>query len=416
MPRLSERDAIMMAAEHGLRQLHDVTPTGTLKLMRRVRNELGRKLFQKEPRRLIWLPFHGAVLGLATLLGLQARASGVHPLWLLPVSFLVGLSFAGLAFVAHEALHGALIGNRRLARLVGFVGFFPFCVSPRLWVAWHNRVHHGNTNVAGKDPDAYPTWDEYRNGAAARYSVLIGAPRSGKWRGILTFLIGFSVQSSQVLFFAKARGHLSAKDQRWAITQTLVAWCLWASFGYLVGPALFVMLFVIPLCVGNAVVMAHIVTNHSLNPLSTENDALSTSLTVTVPRWFNFYTLGFGYHVEHHLFPGASHKRGPEISRLLETWAPSRYQKMPLTSALALLFRTPRVYRDEVTLIEPSSGETWRTLGTRSRPESPGDTRGDWVAAEPGNPVATRPRAPAAPAIVPGFELRPSDSVPPPAA
>lgn len=83
------------------------------------------------------------MIALATLA--LASGWGGWPLWPL-LSLVIGTSFAGLTFLGHETLHGAVLRGRALPRLVGFIGFLPFVISPRLWVAWHNRVHHGNTN------------------------------------------------------------------------------------------------------------------------------------------------------------------------------------------------------------------------------------------------------------------------------
>jgi fatty acid desaturase len=123
--------------------------------------------------------------------------------------------------------------------------------------------------------------------------------------------------------------------------------------------------------VANAIVMAHIITNHSLSPLSHKNDALETSLTVSVPRWFEFYSLGFGYHVEHHLFPAMSNRHGPLVQRELRRRAPRRYQEMKLSRALRLMFKTPRVYGEKELLVDPETGETARTLGPPSAVAAP---------------------------------------------
>ena len=56
----------------------------------------------------------------------------------------------------------------------------------------------------------------------------------------------------------------------------------------------------------NGIVMGFILTNHSLSPHTEVNDPLINSLSVTGPRWFEWLTLGFGYHVELHLFPAIS--------------------------------------------------------------------------------------------------------------
>ena len=59
--------------------------------------------------RLLWLPVH--VVNIAVcIVGL---AQGWVPGWLAPaVSLLIDGSFAGLTFLAHEALHGAVVRGR----------------------------------------------------------------------------------------------------------------------------------------------------------------------------------------------------------------------------------------------------------------------------------------------------------------
>jgi fatty acid desaturase len=337
-----------------------------LPLERRVRSALPAQAFLPVPSRLWWLPVHAALFTGCVTFGVWLMQTGGHVAWLVLPALLSGLSFAGLAFVAHEALHGALCRSGPLRRVAGAVGFFPFLVAPRLWIAWHNRVHHGNTNVDGRDPDAYPGVAEYKSSLIARLAVDLAAPRLGKWRGLITLFLGFSIQSTQVLVMARARGLLNARHYRIALLQTLASASLWALFAWAVGPALFIALYVVPLLIANSIVMAHIATNHSLSPLTDQNDALASSLSVTVPPWFNFYTLGFGYHVEHHLFPSMSHKYGPLVKAQLQELAPDSYQSMPLTQALYITFTTPRVYQTQNTLVDLETGTEWRTLGPRA--------------------------------------------------
>ena len=92
------------------------------------------------------------------------------------------------------------------------------------------------------------------------------------------------------------------------------------------------------------------------------NDPLVNSLSVTLPRFVEWITLNFGYHVEHHVILTLSTRHGAAMREQLIAHFPGRYQTMPLTSALVQLYRTARVYKDDVTLIDPPSGETWPTL------------------------------------------------------
>ncbi len=335
----------------------------TKDLKRALRERLGKSAFQPVRSRLLWFAVHWLVV----MGGIVAAALLLQRGWswwsLLPISFVMGLSFGGLAFVAHETLHGAVTRNQRLRYWIGYLSFFPFCVSPRLWTAWHNRTHHAQTNRGPEDPDAYPRLADYEKNSGVRLSVLLGAPRSRKLRGFITLLGGFSIQSLMILRSAKARGYLRPAQYRLALLESVSAWSIWIGLGVLLGAPLLLVAFVVPLLVGNAIVMSYIVTNHALNPLGTHQDPLENSLTVTVPAWYQFYTLGFGYHVEHHLFPAMSSFYAPQVQEGLRALAPQRYQEMPLGRALGLVWSTPRVYRKDWELFEPETSAVYPTLG-----------------------------------------------------
>lgn len=309
--------------------------------------------------RLWWLPVH--LLVIAT--GITLLAAGWVPLALWwAVSLLIGLGFAGTTFLAHETLHGAVVRGRHWQRLIGGLGFLPFCVSPRLWVAWHNRVHHGHTQEVGTDPDAFPTLDEYRNNGKVRFMIdWVGASR-GAPAGFLALVIGFTLQSSQVLLSASRLGVLPRKQQRLAMLESALGWTFWLTLGWFIGWLPFLFAFVLPLLVANTVVMAFILTNHTLSPLTKVNDPLLNSLSVTLPRWAEWLTQGFGYHVEHHLYPWMSMRHAKAVRALIVARWPERYQAMPLWRALRNIYSTPRVYKDATTLVDPHTGREWHAL------------------------------------------------------
>jgi len=143
---------------------------------------------------------------------------------------------------------------------------------------------------------------------------------------------------------------------------------VWTAVGFLVGPLAFVFVYLLPLIVANTIVMTFIMTNHNLSPLSPVNDPLVNSLSVTLPRALEWLTLDFGFHVEHHLFPTMSTRNGRLVREALRQRFPERYQSLPLPVAIRQLHRTARVYRDDVTLIDPNTGETWPTLMPGPRP------------------------------------------------
>jgi len=343
--------------------LEEMSESTIASYVRVLRPHLKRGVFQPARSRLWWLPVHLAIVT-GCLGALQQRwlPGLAAPL----LSLVLGMGYAGLTFLGHETLHGAVVREPRLRYLVGWIAFLPFVVSPRLWTAWHNRVHHGNTQHAGKDPDAYPTLREYRQSRAIRLATRI-APGLGRLRGASTPLIGFSVQSIHMLCVAQARGYLSAKEHAYAIAETLLGMALWAALAVATGGSVFVFGFVLPLLVANAIVMGFILTNHSLSPLTDANDPLLNSLTVTTPRLVEWLTLGFGYHVEHHLFPAMSARHAPGVRALLRVHYPGKYQSMPFLRATAALHISARIYKDATTLVDPDSGREWPVL----RPTEP---------------------------------------------
>jgi fatty acid desaturase len=325
---------------------------------RQLRSALPVDAFHPVPSRLAWLALH-VTLAASAMVCIARGWGGVPAAALL--ALIIGHSFAGMAFVGHELLHGAVVRAPRLRQLVGWLCFLPFTLSPRLWVAWHNRVHHGHTGEVGVDPDAYPTLAQYHASRLLRVAdrFSLGGRR---WMGAVMLTIGFSVQSGQILWRFAARLGLSRREVALARAETLAGVAVWAALAVAVGAHAFVFAFVVPLAVGNAIVMAYILTNHSLSPLTDVNDPLCNSLSVTAPRLFERLHLDFGLHVEHHLFPAMSSRHARRVRELIVARWPGRYQSMPLGRALALLFATPRVYKEPTRLFDPRTGDEHPTL------------------------------------------------------
>ena len=329
--------------------------------VRELRPELPAEVFEPATSRLALVPWHLTIVAIATV----AITSGRVPWLALPLlSLVIGLSFATLTFVAHEAVHGGIVRGRTLRHVVGWIGFLPFTLSPRLWAAWHDRVHHANANTA-EDPDRYPALAEYEASHRVRLFTDAFSLCGRRWRGALSLVLGFSVQSAHQLVAARRLGYLKSTAFAFAIAETLAGMTVWAIIAAAVGFVAFLFVFVIPLLVANAIVMAFILTNHSLSPRVEINDPLVSGLSVTAPRWVEWITLQFGYHVEHHLFPAMSSRHARRVRGLLRERWPQRYQSMPIAKALRELYRSARVYKDAVTLVDPRTGREYATLRPR---------------------------------------------------
>jgi fatty acid desaturase len=329
---------------------------------KQLRDGLPADVFKPAPRRLAWLVLHLAVVT-AGIFVIGNHVAG----WVLtiPAALMIGHSFGVLALLGHETLHGSVVRKKLPRLLIGWLTFLPFTLSPRLWNAWHNRVHHGHTGEAGVDPDAFPTLAEYRatRGARVGNRLTMGLRR---WAGMFGLFLGFTVQSFVVLLgTARRRRYLSTRQYQAAVAETAIGIGLWAGLAIWIGFVPFIFAFLIPLVIGNAVVMSYILTNHGLSPLTAVNDPLLNSLSVTTPRIVDVLHLNFGYHVEHHLFPGMSLRHGPRVRAEVRKRWPERYQSMPLLRALAAMWRSARVYGSATTLLDPATGRRWPTLCPR---------------------------------------------------
>jgi fatty acid desaturase len=339
----------------------------TAEYVRELKPLLPPRAFLPAHSRLLWLPLHlaSSVLGICAI-GFEWLPAIVNPL----LSLWIGASFAGLVFLGHETLHGAVVRHKGLRHAIGCITFAPFLVSPRLWVAWHNGVHHGNANRAGLDPDAYPTLDAHRSDLAVRIATDWFSAGRRRLFGLLTLSVGLTVQGAQVLIFARKRGYLNPREHGLAVVETSLCVCLWLGLLLGFGPLAFVWACLVPWLVANAIVMVYIITNHSLSPHTAVNDPLANSLSVTVPRWVDVLTLRFGFHVEHHLFPWMSSRHAPFVRDLVRERWPEQYQSMPLHRALLAIHRTARVYANDSTLYDPATGETFPALGRQTADQS----------------------------------------------
>ncbi len=331
---------------------------------RELRPLLPPETFEPARSRVLWLPVNAAIIATLAWLMATGRVPGyVWPLF----SLVIGCCLANNVFLGHETLHGGVVRGRLAIRIVGWFGFLTFTVSPVLWTAWHNRVHHNNTGKEGVDPDMYPTMNEYRTQRASRIMADYFGVGRRRLMGFASLLFGYTGQSTQMLWTASRRGFLTPRQHRRAIFESALGWLFWGTVAYFVGFVPFIFVYLLPLVVANSIVMTFIMTNHNLSPLTPINDPLVNSLSVTLPRALEWVTLDFGYHTEHHLFPTASTRHGKVMRDVICSRYPERYQTMPLTTAMRQLYNTARVYSDNVTLHDPPSGKTWPTIVPRPR-------------------------------------------------
>ncbi len=326
------------------------TPPATEELRHRIRSELPEDTFERQPWRALWfVPL--TALGVGGIVMIITVRPAWY--WALLIGLVVGHCIATLGFLAHETLHGSLVSSARLQTFLGYVGFAPMLVSPTLWRTWHNQVHHGKTNRSNADPDGFGTLSRFEKAPSTRFVARL-APGSRRPMSYLFLTYWFMFHGQVVLWLQAPQMRSFARmDHRRARIDSVVALLVWVVVAVLAGPWLALFAVVVPLAVANVVVMGYIATNHFLRPLTRANDPLENSMSVTTPEVIDRLHFRFSHHVEHHLFPTMSAKQAPRVRRWLQANEAERYVSPPHWKAILFLYRTPRVYLDSTTLVDP---------------------------------------------------------------
>jgi fatty acid desaturase len=274
-----------------------------------------------------------------------------------------------MGIVGHEILHGSVVEPLWLRRCLGALCLAPLGIGSAFWTIWHN-IHHANTQHPAKDPD---TWGPIEGVPLDRTMGFLRRFIHAR-TPLFPFLLatGVTAHAAALLFYTQKQ--MTPHQRVATLTEFLVLWVFWLFLGFWLRWTNFFFFFVIPLLLANGIINSFVVTNHFLNPLDDTGDPLASSLTVTTHPWIERLILNFNYHTEHHLFPRMSPKYAPQVARLLkETW-PDRYHQLPHGQALLAVWRTPRVYRGRVQLINTRSQALYGTLGygLEADPVSPG--------------------------------------------
>lgn len=320
---------------------------------------LGPEVFKPNPARMIWY-FCCMMIGLGSF----AAVVTLNPAWPMKLAFgiMIGLCNGLLGFICHEIAHGSVLKSRKLQNFFDFFGMIPYLVSPTYWKFSHNRLHHANAQRLIEDPDAFPNLRIFRASKFMRFMFPF-TPGSGHKRSVLYFFFWFSFHNIVSQLYLRFRNRIfNGMDHKRVTIELSGQIVIVAGLAYIAGPANWFWLFAIPLAVQNYMLMSYISTNHNLSPLTSVNDPLVNSLSVTNFRIFEWFHLNFGYHVEHHLYPTVNPKHAKAIHYELVRQFPEVYKIMPKWKAMRALYRTARIYKNAHELIHPETMKTFPTI------------------------------------------------------
>lgn len=324
---------------------------------------LPKETFKREPTRLKYGVFFWVIICLCIYAILNFQLPWYFKL---PLSVLMGICLGGSTFLGHEILHGSIVKNKNVQTLLGFIGFTPFLISPTYWRYWHNTLHHGNTQLLYKDPDAFPTMMVYKRSRFMQF-VFPLSPGAQTLRSYFYFFYWFSFQAVLNQSYMRFGNKMWSKMDHTKVTiEFIVVLILASTYVYFVGSNDLVWLLLVPFLIQNYTVMSYISTNHNLSPYTKVNDPLVNSLNVSNHPIMEFLNLNFGYHIEHHLFPSMPGSKAKIVSAKLQELYPEKYRIMPKFEAIKLLYKTPRIYKNRDVLIHPISKKEFATLGRES--------------------------------------------------
>lgn len=320
---------------------------------------LGPEVFKPNLDRLVWF-FVCATAGLSAFFAIVI----LNPAWPIKIALgiFIGICNGIIGFATHELLHGSVTKSERLQSIFGFFGLMPYVISPTYWKYVHNRLHHGKTQQTIRDPDAFPTLRIYKNSKFVQ-AIFPFTPGSGRKRSYLYFFFWLSFHEFVAQIYLRFRnGIFDAMNHRRVTIELSSQILILGALLWIAGPSNWLYVMILPIAAQNYMLMSYISTNHNLSPLTSDNDPLVNSLTVTSHPVIEFFTLNFGYHVEHHLFPTVSAKHAKKIHKELVSKFPDTYKFMPKGEAMKKLYQTARIYKNSTTLIHPETLHTFDTI------------------------------------------------------
>ncbi|MEQ8278867.1 MAG: fatty acid desaturase [Deltaproteobacteria bacterium] len=270
------------------------------------------------------------------------------------LSIVIGLSIVSTGLCAHEASHGAIFRSALMRQLLVWVGFGPFLVTPGLWTAWHVRAHHRGTNQLKYDPDMLSGHDHFESMFAHRFRTNL-FPGSGTLASWVAPAFLFTLEGQYFLWVATGRAPLAGNvkmSRPWLMLTSALWIAAWATLAFVLGPLDALWVLVLPLMVGNTILMSYISTQHWIRPRVDADDPVATTLSVEVPRWVDAMHYQFSYHQEHHLFPSMSCKWAPLLREKVQQIDPNAVAALPWRTAMRAVFEAPVLYGDDRSLVD----------------------------------------------------------------
>ena len=256
-------------------------------------------------------PVRSAFFGAAILAGYAGAyalllTAPLLPLRLLAIAFLAFLCVQA-GFLAHEAGHGALTSNRRIASLVGQV--FNTLVTGMCYAYFQHihRAHHPHCNERTRDPDMQSEFlSMYAESAYAKRGLgRLITRRQGLLIWILIWLQGLSFKVDSLVFVAR-NVRTTRIDQLVLIAHAALWWAPVAVLGFADAWLNYsLMTLLIGGYTGSIFLVNHIGTRvvEPAEPMPHLLHEIAVTRNLGTSRFEDFVFGGLNNHIEHHVFP-----------------------------------------------------------------------------------------------------------------
>lgn len=276
------------------------------------------------------------------------------PAWWLaaPASLPLALILVAFFNLLHELMHYAIVKNRTVSWLHGFIAGFFTGLTPDSWKNEHD-AHHNHVGVAGLDPDACYDLKMWREQDGIRKAVSL-LPGNRAWYSLLVRPFWWMGVHGQLLFTR----YLSQKGVgkgRKALAVGVFTFDVLSQFTliYLLGARYFLWGFLVPVMVHNLLLTYFLLGTHLFSRRSDEKDPVLGSCSFEM-GWLTWAYLHSGRHTEHHVYPQTSHRKLGEVARWLKELFPDRYRVMTFGQSIRALESSGRVYVGDTLLWHPA--------------------------------------------------------------
>lgn len=281
------------------------------------------------------------------------------PLAALASPFLA-LILVALFMLLHELMHYAIIGSRPLTWIHGFIAGFYSGLTPDSWKHEHD-AHHAYLGKPIEDPDACYDVEVYAANSGVRKGVVL-LPGNHSGLSLMTRPFWWMAVHAQLLF-ARYLKQKNVSRRRKAVAVSVWVFDVLAQFALIgwLGPRYAVWGFLVPVCIHNLMLMYFLLGTHLTSQRSFERDPLLGSLSMTFNPLWGWAFMDSGRHTEHHLFPGTTHRKLRQVTKLLHERYADRFKEVPFAASIRALETSGRVYDGDTVLWEPASDRRFST-------------------------------------------------------